>query len=604
MKLGMHADRGERQAPTTPAYGTEDSARLDTLAAVAAELDSAWLRAEVAALAERVAEGRFYVACIGEFKRGKSTLLNALVGHSVLPTGLTPVTAVPTVLRHGERTAARVRLTGAERWQPIALRDLAAYVTEEANPGNEKGVTAIEVFLPSLLLAGGLCLVDTPGLGSVFEANSAATREFVPHIDAALVVLGADPPLSGEELEMVESVARQVDDLIVVINKIDRFQDGEWREAAAFTQRVLAGRLGRKVDPIFGVSALERLQGGVGGQDWERLRSTLEGLSSAAARRLVHAGLARGIDRLAEQALDELDEARDALTRPLADSERRLRQLQHAVRDVAHDQLRLGHLLSAEQEQISRAFGEHREAFVRAALPVCTAAAEQALASSTTGRGPTLRREAIRAAEAAARRQLESWLAGVEREASEMYREAEARFLATANGFLARLRESGAPGLEHLPPALEPSAGLHADSHFYFRQLETPILATSVAAWALDVLLPPAAVRARVAGAARAYAEELLARNATRVQNDLDQRLRESRRGLESRIQRLLREVCERADRALERARALQSQGEAAVRNELDRLLALRRRVMTVLTGAAAPGAEAMGPVHGAGRHR
>jgi len=62
-------------------------------------------------LAARVSEGRFYLACIGQFKRGKSTLINALMGETVLPVGFIPVTAVPTVIRYGARKKARVQFT-------------------------------------------------------------------------------------------------------------------------------------------------------------------------------------------------------------------------------------------------------------------------------------------------------------------------------------------------------------------------------------------------------------------------------------------------------------------------------------------------------------
>jgi hypothetical protein len=79
-------------------------------------------------------------------------------------------------------------------WEECDPTALAIYVSEEHNPANEKAVAAVEVFVPSPLLRSGMCLVDTPGLGSVSLANTEATRAFVPHIDAALVVLGADPP--------------------------------------------------------------------------------------------------------------------------------------------------------------------------------------------------------------------------------------------------------------------------------------------------------------------------------------------------------------------------------------------------------------------------
>ena len=73
----------------------DTAAKLHRFAELAHLLASDRIEAEAANLAERLREGRFYVACIGQFKRGKSTLLNALIGDSVLPTGVVPITAVP-----------------------------------------------------------------------------------------------------------------------------------------------------------------------------------------------------------------------------------------------------------------------------------------------------------------------------------------------------------------------------------------------------------------------------------------------------------------------------------------------------------------------------
>jgi hypothetical protein len=68
-------------------------------------------------------------------------------------------------------------------------------------------VAAVEIFHPAHWLSKGVCLVDTPGLGSVFLGNTEETRAFVPHVDAALVVLGVDPPIGADELVLVEEVA-------------------------------------------------------------------------------------------------------------------------------------------------------------------------------------------------------------------------------------------------------------------------------------------------------------------------------------------------------------------------------------------------------------
>ena len=224
------------------ASAVDGAERLLRLAGIGEELGTSRVADEARELASRISEGRFYVACVGQFKRGKSTLINALIGAPVLPVGFIPVTAVPTVIRFGEALKARIR--GRDRsWQDIPVSEVKQFVSEEHNPENTKGVTGVEVFVPSPLLSTGICLVDTPGLGSVFSGNTAATQDFIPHVDAALVVVGADPPLAGEELALVEAVAQNVRDVIVVLNKADRTTEAEKAAAAQFTRALLEKRL-------------------------------------------------------------------------------------------------------------------------------------------------------------------------------------------------------------------------------------------------------------------------------------------------------------------------------------------------------------------------
>jgi GTP-binding protein EngB required for normal cell division len=217
---------------------------LYRLAELATEFGAEHIASTARSTAERVSEGRFYVACVGQFKRGKSTLLNALIGHLVLPTAVVPVTAVPTIIRHGERLAARVRFQSAA-WTDIPVSTVEEYVSEDKNPENAKSVAGVEIFVPSPLLKTGMCFVDTPGLGSVFAENTAATHAFIPHIEAAIVVIGADPPLSGDELQLVETISKEVHDLVFVLNKADRASSSERSAALEFSRRVLETHLKR-----------------------------------------------------------------------------------------------------------------------------------------------------------------------------------------------------------------------------------------------------------------------------------------------------------------------------------------------------------------------
>src|ERR1035438_7208603 len=156
MELMAHSEMQEyRSSSTVQDYGSlptetsvcmDGASRLLRLADLAQELGAEPVAEEARELAARVSEGRFYVACVGQFKRGKSTLLNALVGHEVVPTGFIPVTAVPTVIRFGDKLHARVRMRDAS-WRDVAMTDLKEYVTEELNPENKSAVDGAEVFV-------------------------------------------------------------------------------------------------------------------------------------------------------------------------------------------------------------------------------------------------------------------------------------------------------------------------------------------------------------------------------------------------------------------------------------------------------------------------
>ena len=102
---------------------------------------------------------------IGRFSRGKSTLLNAVLGGDHLPTGIVPLTSVITTVRYGSRKQAVLNFNDLGLRREVPLSQLGEYVTQQSNPGNLKNVAYAEIELPVEILRRGLFFVDSPGLG-------------------------------------------------------------------------------------------------------------------------------------------------------------------------------------------------------------------------------------------------------------------------------------------------------------------------------------------------------------------------------------------------------------------------------------------------------
>lgn len=207
-------------------------------------------------LARRVAAGRFRISVVGEFKRGKSTLVNALVGEDVVPTGVLPLTAVSTELSYGEPAATVEYLDGTS--EAVAPPSIAEYVSEARNPENVKGVARVLLSGRWPLLAGGAVLVDTPGTGSVHEHNTDAARAALVEADGAVVVLSADSPLSAAERDMLASLRARSAPTFFVLNKVDHLARADREQVRRFVTTAIEELVGQQVT-LFEVDARARL---------------------------------------------------------------------------------------------------------------------------------------------------------------------------------------------------------------------------------------------------------------------------------------------------------------------------------------------------------
>jgi len=560
---------------------------LHRLAELAERLGSDRVREEAASLAQRTAEGRFYVACVGQFKRGKSTLLNALLGDRILPAGVLPLTTVPTVVRYGSSRSARVRFRGGT-WTDISPEDLVQYVSEELNPENRKQVVGVEVFSPSLLLAQGMCFVDTPGLGSVFAGNSAATQAFIPHIDAGIVVVGADPPIAGDELALVEELGKQVPDLLIVLNKADRTSEEERRIAKSFTAKVLGKRLQRNIRDVYEVSAEERLKDGGPERDWGQLVGALQALVEESGSDLVQRSAERGFKRLRAELLAIVSEERDALVRPIEESELRIQKLRQTISEAESSLRDVSYLFMAEEHHLSDMFLAQRKEFLSAVTPKVNAEFERELRNLPHRYGPKFRREAFGIARVVTERHVRPWLETEQTIAEGEYRKVASRFVNIGNDFLRKLAESGVPEFTRLPNLLDPDRGFGAPSRFTFEELLRVALPASPLRYFADVLLGIAQAYFVIEREAWSFLDHLMEMNSTRVQSDVVNRVQESRGQLEAEIRKLLQEITRIADRALERARSAKAEGVSAVEAALCRLEGIERDLLVMSESAGA----------------
>lgn len=181
------------------------------------------------------------VLVVGEFKQGKSQLVNALVNAPVCPVDDDVATAVPTVVRYAETTEAAIVRQGApgsppER-VPVPAASLAEHVSEAGNPGNRALLARAEVGLPRKLLQGGLVLVDTPGVGGLGSAHGATTMSALPSADAVLLVSDAAQEYTGPELEFLTAAMKLCPNVACVVTKTDLYP--HWRRIVELDRKHL-----------------------------------------------------------------------------------------------------------------------------------------------------------------------------------------------------------------------------------------------------------------------------------------------------------------------------------------------------------------------------
>ena len=178
---------------------------------------------------QRVETSAFSIAVVGEFKRGKSTLINALLGQDVLPADIAPTTATLNRIKYGIRPQVKVHFKNGQV-KDIEPSELAQYATKltQASAKTAATIKEVVVYYPVSYCREGVEILDTPGLEDE-AAMTAITLSVLPHVDAAIFVVMAQSPFSKSEKAFLSEhlLAQNIGRVLFVVTGIDRCRNAE-----------------------------------------------------------------------------------------------------------------------------------------------------------------------------------------------------------------------------------------------------------------------------------------------------------------------------------------------------------------------------------------
>ncbi|MBA2849604.1 hypothetical protein G4V39_08420 [Thermosulfuriphilus ammonigenes] len=531
-------------------------------------------------ISQKLKEEQFNLVVMGQFKRGKSTFVNALLGAEILPTAIVPLTAIVTVLRYGPEVKALVHYLDG-RSQEVAISEIPQFVTERGNPKNRLQVKEVEVFYPSDYLKDGVRIIDTPGVGSVYRHNTDVAYAYLPYVDAGIFIVTADPPLSESEHQFLKDVRDHVDKLFFVLNKIDLVDEVDLAEALAFTEEILRLDLGREVR-IYPLSAKLALEGKIKADpaklgksrfvSFERdLRAFLHQEKGKAFLKAVISSLLRHVaDETMAYKLEQ-----EAAKLSLDQLQKKIAQFEEKAQLVEKDRSQMEFILEGEIKKLTEMLDEDLRLLKETQLPELLRRLEMAF-SEKVSRGLSSRE---------LEREMEEFVFGEIQRVFSLFRNRESEKMAEAlesiyldlagrtNQIIETIVRLASDLFKIELKPFTTVEKLTSKSDFYFLLREDPV-GLELIQLSVRSALPMFIARGIILRRMRATIADRFERHCGRVRYDLLKRIdsttRDFRRRLNEKIDLTLSAIRE----ALQRAMALKSQSEQKVSETLSNLSA------------------------------
>jgi GTP-binding protein EngB required for normal cell division len=326
-------------------------------------------------LRDKIRTNTFNLVVVGQFKRGKTSLINALLGAEILPVSVVPLTSIVTIMTYGDVLRIRVYFND-DRIAEIKSESLSEYVTEKGNPKNAKDVREVVLTYPSSYLKDGVRLIDTPGVGSIYQHNTDVAYQYLPKSDAALFLLSVDQPMSKAELDFLNDVKEYSNKIFFLLNKADYLRENDLKESIEFSKGTLRKTMGAEVK-LFPVSARLALEGSLEKSDEMVRKSQLSVFTDELHKFLMEEkgnvlilSAANNLLRMLSQAKLELGLEFKSLTTPFEELQQKIRAFEDKKRDIELVKHDFELLLEGETQRLSKGMLEDDlQRFVRDLIP-------------------------------------------------------------------------------------------------------------------------------------------------------------------------------------------------------------------------------------------
>ncbi|OPY59208.1 MAG: Bacterial dynamin-like protein [Pelotomaculum sp. PtaU1.Bin035] len=514
--------------------------------------------------AERLARETFTLVILGEFKRGKSTFINALLGGNLLPTAVVPLTAIPTIIQYGEQLgASAIYLDGARKAVPVS--QIADYVTERGNPKNVKKLREMQISHPSEFLKQGVILVDTPGVGSVYEHNTDAAYAYLPHADAAIFMISIDAPLSKMEIDYLKDISKYVNKLFFILNKIDVALPEDITEALAFTRETLRASLGEGEYNLIPLSARQALLGRTGGNGRPRVAAGgIEKLEEVLGnfirhdkgRLLLESSAARALRTINELEL-ELQLWQRAMDGSLQDLDEKITLFAAELEKLEQEREDSIYLLYREVDRLSAVVEEDINEFRTAKTGELLHMIEEFYTEESSGKSA---KELIHCLNDFSRNLIQAVLNEKRNEerlkVRSQFEKVSMRFFSRIEGIVDRMMSISA---EIFDVPVEKSSSreyIMGSKKFFFHFEEHPTFIPSLEMLSVSGFLPKALIGGHLLNNAKNKLVELFDRNCGRVRYDLADGLKEGVRDVAGELRLRADAVSQGLRTALQKARA------------------------------------------------